>query len=135
MIVLLAAKAGLRAGEIANLTWGMVLDPTGSISSLIELRDIAAKNGSGRLIPANPDLRHALAAYRTLSTGIGRSSVDDLSKAWISGRLLSFLYGAGATVARIVFWGLPGLPQITTTSVPGSLFSTSITQSDSIWRK
>ena len=64
MIVLLAAKAGLRAGEIANLTWDMVLDPTGDVGSVIELRDIAAKNGSGRLIPVHPDLRQALAAYR-----------------------------------------------------------------------
>ena len=71
VIVLLAAKAGLRAVEIANLTWDMVLDPTGDIGSVIELRDIAAKNGSGRLIPAHPDLREALAAYRGLSTGIG----------------------------------------------------------------
>ena len=31
VIVLLAAKAGLRASEIANLTWDMVLDPTGDI--------------------------------------------------------------------------------------------------------
>jgi integrase len=71
VIVLLAAKAGLRASEIANLTWDMVLDPTGDIGSVIELRDAAAKNGSGRLIPVHPDLRQALAAYRSLSTGIG----------------------------------------------------------------
>ena len=66
VIVLLAAKAGLRAGEIANLTWDMVLDPTGNIGSVIELRDFAAKNGSGRLIPMHTDLRRALAAYRHL---------------------------------------------------------------------
>ena len=42
VIVLLAAKAGLRAVEIANLTWDMVLDPTGGIGPMIELRDIAA---------------------------------------------------------------------------------------------
>ena len=71
MIVLLAAKAGLRAVEIAQLTWDMVLDPTGDIGSVIELRDAAAKNGSGRLIPVHPDLRQALVAYRTRSTGIG----------------------------------------------------------------
>jgi integrase len=65
VIVLLAAKAGLRAGEIANLTWDMVVDPTGDVSSVIELRDIAAKNGM------HPDLRQALAAYRRLSTGLG----------------------------------------------------------------
>ena len=69
VIVLLAAKAGLRAGEIAKLTWDMVLDPTGDIGSAIELRDAAAKNGSGRLIPVHPDLRPALAAYRSLSPG------------------------------------------------------------------
>src|ERR1700693_5046794 len=71
VIVLLAAKAGLRAGEIANLTWDMVGDPTGHVSSVIELRDHAAKNGSGRLIPVHPDLCQALAAYRSLSTDIG----------------------------------------------------------------
>ena len=64
VIVLLAAKAGLRAGEIAKLTWDMVLDPTGDIGSVIELLDFAAKNGSGRLVPAHAELRKALAAYR-----------------------------------------------------------------------
>ena len=71
VIVLLAVKAGLRAGEIANLTWDMLVGPTGAIGSVIELRDTAAKNGSGRLIPVHPDLRQALAAYRSLSTGDG----------------------------------------------------------------
>jgi hypothetical protein len=49
--VLLAAKAGLRAVEIAQLTRDMVLDPLGDVGSVIELRDVAAKNGSGQLIP------------------------------------------------------------------------------------
>jgi integrase/recombinase XerD len=70
VIVLLAAKAGLRAGEIASLTWDMVLDPTGDVGSVIELRDTAAES-SGQLIPLHPDLRQALAAYRDLSIGIG----------------------------------------------------------------
>ena len=43
LIVLLSVKAGLRAGEIAKLTWDMVLDPTGEIGDVIELRDCAAK--------------------------------------------------------------------------------------------
>ena len=71
MIVLLAAKAGLRAGEVANLAWGMVLDPIGDVGWVVELHDQAAKNGGGRLIPVHPDLRQALVAYRSLSTGIG----------------------------------------------------------------
>jgi integrase len=45
VMVLLAAKAGLRAVEIAQLTWDMVLDPTGDVGSVIELRDAAAKSG------------------------------------------------------------------------------------------
>ena len=49
VIVLLSAKAGLRAGEIAGLTWDMVLDANGQISTCIELRDHAAKKG-GRAV-------------------------------------------------------------------------------------
>ena len=71
VMVLLAAKAGLRAAEIANLTWDMVLDPAGEIGPVIELRDSAAKNGSGRLIPLHPDLRQALAVYRRVSLDPG----------------------------------------------------------------
>ena len=64
VIVLLSAKAGLRAGEIANLTWDMVVDASGQIGNVIELRDHAAKKGSGRLIPIHPDLVDALSAWR-----------------------------------------------------------------------
>jgi integrase len=71
VIVLLSAKAGLRAGEIANLTWDMVVDASGDISSVIELRDRAAKKGSGRLIPMHPELADALSAWREASTGSG----------------------------------------------------------------
>ena len=48
LIVLLSAKAGLRASEIAHLTWERVTDPTGAINTTIELPDHAAKKGSGR---------------------------------------------------------------------------------------
>ena len=39
----MSIKAGVRAGEIAKLTWDMVLDPTGEVATLLELRDHAAK--------------------------------------------------------------------------------------------
>ena len=71
VIVLLSAKAGLRAGEIAGLTWDMVVDASGQIGTCIELRDHAAKKGSGRLIPMHPDLADALSAWRQTSTGSG----------------------------------------------------------------
>ena len=70
VIVLLSAKA-LRAGEIASLTWDMVVDASGEIGNVIELRDHAAKKGSGRLIPMHPELADALSALRQTSTGSG----------------------------------------------------------------
>lgn len=67
MIVLLSLKAGLRAAEIANLTWEMVLDPSGVVGAVLGLRDHAAKKGHGRLIPLHVDLREALAGIRGTS--------------------------------------------------------------------
>jgi len=57
----------VAAGEIANLTWDMVVDATGQLSGLLELRDTAAKKGSGRSIPVHPDLAAALAAWRQVA--------------------------------------------------------------------
>ena len=65
VVVLLSVKAGLRAAEIANLTWDMVLDPSGTVGTILELRDWAAKKQSGRSIPLHPDLRAALVALRS----------------------------------------------------------------------
>jgi integrase/recombinase XerD len=71
LIVLLSVKAGLRAAEIAKLTWEMVFDPSGEIGRVIELRNRAAKKGSGRLIPLHPGLRAALVAWRRMTTDTG----------------------------------------------------------------
>ena len=60
VIVLLALRAGLRAREIANLTWGMVYDATGKIGTVIEVHDVIAKRGAGRRVPMHPKLRAAL---------------------------------------------------------------------------
>jgi len=67
VVVLLSLKAGLRAGEIANLAWAMVIDPTGEVATTLELQDHVAKNGSGRVIPVHPDLRKALMQLRAES--------------------------------------------------------------------
>jgi integrase/recombinase XerD len=56
VMVLLSVKAGLRAGEIAKLTWPMVVDAQGRIAGHIELHDAAAKKRSGRTIPLHRDL-------------------------------------------------------------------------------
>jgi integrase len=49
-IVLLSAKAGLRAAEIARLEWSMVLDANGRIGDAIEVRDRIAKKGAGSVV-------------------------------------------------------------------------------------
>ena len=61
VIVLLSVKAGLRAKEIASLTWSMITDADGDISSNIHLTDKASKGRSGRVIPLNMQLRLKLA--------------------------------------------------------------------------
>lgn len=71
VIVLLSVKAGLRAAEISNLIWDMILDPSGGISASLELRDCAAKMGSGRAIPLHQDLRLALSELRQSSARTG----------------------------------------------------------------
>ena len=49
VIFLLSLKAGLRAKEVASLTWGMITDPEGNLSDAIRLTDAAAKGKSGVL--------------------------------------------------------------------------------------
>jgi integrase len=60
VIVMLSVKAGLRACEIARLTWPRVTDARGQIGTALELPGKAAKMGSGRRIPIHPQLRGAL---------------------------------------------------------------------------
>lgn len=59
-IILLSVKAGLRAGEIAGLTWDMVLTSQGRVGDTIHVENRIAKMQSGRRIPINPQLRGAL---------------------------------------------------------------------------
>jgi len=56
-VFLLSVKAGLRAKEIANLKWEMVVGPDGKVGSAIHLPNIATKGNSGRIIPLNKQLR------------------------------------------------------------------------------
>jgi integrase/recombinase XerD len=60
VILLLSVKAGLRAKEIAALTWDMLTDAEGKLGSAINLRNEATKGSSGRIIPMNRKLHKAL---------------------------------------------------------------------------
>jgi integrase/recombinase XerD len=74
VILLLSVKAGLRAKEIASLTWDMATTSDGEIGSAIHLTNDASKGkGGGRVIPLNRELRTALLSLRQ-SPSRGRSS-------------------------------------------------------------
>ena len=64
VMVLLSLKAGLRAKEIASLTWEMVTDASGSIGDEIHLPYQASKGKSGRIIPLHKELKEALGLLR-----------------------------------------------------------------------
>ena len=65
---LLSVKAGLRAKEIAFLTWPMVTDAEGQIADAIALENKASKGrNGGRTIPLNNELRAALASYQPVA--------------------------------------------------------------------
>ena len=65
VIFLLSLRAGLRAKEIASLTWEMVTDAEGALEDAISLTNAASKGeGGGRIIPLSKDLKKALEAYR-----------------------------------------------------------------------
>ena len=62
VMFMLSLKAGLRAKEVAGVTWGMLTDAEGEIADVIALENRAAKAKSGRVIPIHPDLKTALVA-------------------------------------------------------------------------
>lgn len=73
-ILLLSVKAGLRAKEIASLTWGMVTASDGEIGTSIHLTNDASKGSAGgRIVPLNRELRAAMLELRR-SPSPGRPS-------------------------------------------------------------
>jgi integrase/recombinase XerD len=60
LIFLLSAKSGLRAKEVSQLKWSMVVNSEGTVSNAIHLTDVASKGKSGRVIPLNKDVKSLL---------------------------------------------------------------------------
>ncbi len=62
---LFSVKAGMRAKEIASVTWAMVTDADGEIADVIALQNRASKGkGGGRHIPMHPDIKAGLTALQ-----------------------------------------------------------------------
>lgn len=76
LIFLLSCRGGLRAKEIANITWSMVTDAQGNINDHITLHDVASKGKSGGIIWLNNELKKALIDYqRTLKETIANETI------------------------------------------------------------
>ena len=76
LIVLLSFKAGLRAKEIAELRWSMVMDASGDISDQIHLPNKSSKGKSGRVIAMNKEIRRQLMTVH-MQGGIAIQNADD----------------------------------------------------------
>src|ERR1700694_2918598 len=100
VIVMLSVKAGLRACEIARLTWPMVTDARGQIGTVIELAAKAAKKGSGRRIPIHPGLHRALVKLRRQAL----EGSDDHPDAPRSDAIIQSERGGPMTAKAIVDW-------------------------------
>jgi integrase len=75
VMLLLSVRAGMRAKEIASVTWGMVTDAEGNVGDVIALENRASKGkGGGRTIPMHRDLRMALVALKKDRAESARSS-------------------------------------------------------------
>ena len=59
-IFLLSVKSGLRAKEIAHLTWKMVLTSDGDVDDVINLTNASSKGNSGRTIPLHKEVKENL---------------------------------------------------------------------------
>lgn len=64
LIFMLSVRAGLRAKEIAHITWSMVTDAQGNVTDNIKLQNSASKGSSGGVIWLNSDLKQMLVEYR-----------------------------------------------------------------------
>lgn len=92
VIILLSFKTGLRACEIAGLSWPMVLRPDGGLSHLVHVSGGIAKNGSSRRIPVHSELKRALGHLHALQ---GRP---------VAGPIVRSERGGHMTAGSIVNW-------------------------------
>jgi integrase/recombinase XerD len=75
LIFLLSIRAGLRAREIALLSWSMVTDAEGKVGRTIALQDEVSKGRSGRVIPIHSQLRAALVEWHEIQQPASNSRI------------------------------------------------------------
>lgn len=102
VMLLLSTKAGLRAAEIAGLTWPMVLDAGGQLAGEIALTNSIAKKGSGRTIPIHGQLRSALLKLRRRTGDRGNVIKSERGEALSPGSVVNWFK---ALYAKLGFLG------------------------------
>ena len=104
VVFLLSIKAGLRAKEMAGLTWGMVTDGEGQVAECLALPDQATKGTSGRTIYLHPALRDALCALaRTLPVHLRTPERP----------VIYSMRGRGLSAASVTEWFLRNYKRVT----------------------
>lgn len=91
LIFMFSIRAGLRAKEIACITWDMVTDSNGEISDCIRLQNKASKGQSGGVVWLNKELRMMLEDYWSR-----------LEKASVNERIIKSERGKDVTAVFIV---------------------------------
>src|SRR6266704_6496121 len=95
VLFLLSMKAGLRAKEMALLTWAMVTDAAGHVAEVLHVPNRASKGMTGgRTIPLHPDLQAALV---TLQSARGDMATPERP-------LLFSERGGGLSAATVRLW-------------------------------
>ena len=90
VIFLLSVDAALRAKEIAELTWEMLIDGEGNLTDEIRLQDRASKGRSGGLVYQSKRLQAAVCKYAE-----GRV---------LKGRVITSQRGGGMTSQVVINW-------------------------------
>lgn len=65
ILVLLSHYAGLRVGEIATLTWGDLLEPSGDVARQFRLKAVHTKTNEARTVHVSAKLARELTAYKS----------------------------------------------------------------------
>jgi integrase/recombinase XerD len=93
VIFLLSVRAGLRAKEIASLTWDMVCNASNELSDAISLQDVASKGRSGGVIWLNKELKDALIEYRkSLKSELHTGRVVQIRKRDVDAQMIVNLF-------------------------------------------
>jgi len=95
VLFLLSMKAGLRAKDMASLTWAMVTDAQGQVADVLHVSSRASKGKTGgRTMPLHPDLQAALVTWQT---GCGDMATPERS-------ILFSERGGGLSPAPVRLW-------------------------------